>query len=51
MNPGGNPVDIMQGKVLVKGYDQGAAGEALLGVDICFRAGALVLGGVYSSTV
>jgi ABC-type lipoprotein export system ATPase subunit len=36
-------VDIMQEKVLVKRKDQsGAAGEALLGVDICFRAGAFV---------
>jgi ABC-type lipoprotein export system ATPase subunit len=35
-------VDIIQTITLLKGYDQGAAGEALLGVDICFRAGAFV---------
>jgi hypothetical protein len=45
-------VVIIQTNVLVKRNDHGgAAVEALLGVDICIRAGALVLGGVYNSTI
>jgi hypothetical protein len=36
-------VDILQIKLLIKGNDKGVATvEALLGVDICIRAGALV---------
>jgi hypothetical protein len=43
-------LDILQIKLLIKGNDQGVvAVEALPGVDICIRAGALVLGGVYKT--
>jgi hypothetical protein len=44
-------MDIIQTIAMLKDYDQGGVGEALVGVDISIRDGALVMGGVYSSTV